>query len=257
MAVFGIIGKPLSHSFSPEYFNAFFLNNHLPHTYIPFTLKSIATIRNLLTEYPDLAGFNVTIPYKKEIIPFLDAIDAQAAQVGAVNTVTVMRTKNIFFLKGYNTDIYGILATLELFDSQPTHALILGTGGAAAATAYVFLQKGIKITFVSTKPVSRSEVLPYAAITAKKMKEFDLIVNTTPLGMGDRIDKFPDIPYPALRPQTIAFDVIYNPHETLFLKKAKEQGCKTFNGYTMLVRQAEEAWKIWSNSKKNNPPYFW
>jgi shikimate dehydrogenase len=196
----------------------------------------------LLDEVFALSGFSVTIPYKETIIPYLDELDESAKKTGAVNSVHVKNGKLI----GYNTDIYGFSASLEPLLQKPhQNALILGTGGASKAVAFALHLLKIKTTFVSRSPKDQV-TLTYDNLDKKTVSKYQIIINTTPLGTFPNVSDCPDIPYQFLTNQHIAFDLVYNPEETLFLKKAKEQGCITQNGLAMLHLQAERSWGIWT-----------
>ena len=260
--IFGLIGHPLSHSFSKAYFSERFQRENTDACYENFDLIDISEIRQLLDQHPDLKGFNVTIPYKEAIIPFLDEIDKTAEEVGAVNTVKVLSNRR---LKGYNTDIIGIEVSLLSVRGAPkgtsvtpeggyvvplghlakhSPALILGTGGASKAVQYVLKKHHIPFHLVSRDP--NKGHFTYETLSQEIIKEHLLIINATPVGMAPKIADAPVIPYEALTPRHVLFDLIYNPEETLFLKRGKEHGTKTINGLTMLHAQAEASWKIWN-----------
>lgn len=239
----GLIGYPLSHSFSKKYFQEKFAKEGIKNfAYELFPLVSITDFPVLLAQNPHLRGLNVTIPYKEAIISYLDELHPTAQAVGAVNTILIQNGKKI----GYNTDCTGFLESLSqwLAGEKVPKALILGTGGASKAvqTALASLQ----IPFVL---VSRSgKGIAYEEINADLMQMCRLIVNTSPLGMYPQEDTCPDIPYHLLDSQHFVYDLVYNPQETLFLQKAKKQGAKTKNGLEMLYLQAEAAWKIWQKA---------
>lgn len=245
---FGLIGYPLDHSFSPTYFEKKFRRENIEDAeYLLFPLSDITQIRHFVKQNPTLQGFNITHPYKKEILPFLDDIDDEAARVSAVNCVLVQRigTKNL--LKGYNTDVIGFAQTLaQLHLDTPTAALILGTGGAAQAVATALKKSGCSITFVSRS--KKSNTLTYESLTSEIIRQHPLIINTTPLGMFPNNNNFPHIDYENLTQNHTLIDLIYNPEETLFLKKGKAKGAQICNGMTMLISQAEASWKIWNNN---------
>lgn len=242
----GLIGTKLSHSFSKDYFEKKF--NHLNlenYTYELFELESIDSILSLIEEL-HLDGFNVTVPFKEAIIPFIDNLDETAEKVGAVNTVKVNWENNKPQLTGYNTDVFGFEQMVKPYiKNHHERALILGTGGASKAVNFVLEKKGIKTLFVSrTKQVNN---ITYQELNDYVLKFHPLIVNTTPVGMYPQIEEYPPIPYNQLTLQHTLIDLIYNPEETLFLKKGKEMGTVTLNGTTMLHQQAEKAWTIWTN----------
>jgi shikimate dehydrogenase len=240
---FGLIGKNIAYSFSKKYFTEkFALGNLEDCTYDNFDIQSIEPFPQLITDNPQLKGLNVTIPYKEAVIPYLDQLSDKAAKIGAVNVIRLTKKGN---LKGYNSDYYGFMKSLEPL-LQPYHqkALILGTGGAAKAVAFALDQLGLLYTFVSREVGANS--IHYDQINATTFDHYQIIINCTPLGTSPNIEAFPPIPYEYFSDKHIAFDLIYNPEETQFLKKAKQQGAITKNGYEMLVFQAEKAWKIWN-----------
>jgi shikimate dehydrogenase len=257
MRCFGLIGYPLSHSFSRKYFKEKFINENLEaHFYQNFPLQEIHEFENILVQNPDLLGLNVTIPYKLDIIPFLDELDETAQAVGAVNTIKIKRLttgenlaglKNNFFLKGYNTDVYGFEMSIRPL-LQPNHfkALILGTGGASKAVEYVLKKLGISYLIVSRNPKGDGQV-GYKDLNATAVTGFPFIINTSPVGTSPNVDACPDIPYEHLTAANFLYDLVYNPDETLFLKKGKEKGAITQNGLSMLKLQAEKAWEIWNS----------
>lgn len=247
-AVYGLIGKPLSHSYSKKHFTARFDANNLDARYELFPLDNIAELPLLIEANPDLRGLNVTIPYKQEVMSYLDEIDFGAKVIGAVNTIAIKRLKNKVILKGYNTDAYGFELTLNSVIKPDTNikALVLGTGGAARAVRYVLRKTGIPFRSVGRHNL-KSDQLIYGLITPPVMDQYKLIINTTPVGMYPNIDQAPDIPYHLIGNEHVLIDAIYNPEETLFLKKGKERGAKTANGVMMFVMQAEASWKIWQS----------
>jgi shikimate dehydrogenase len=240
---FGLIGKNITYSFSKKYFTEkFTLDNMEDCAYDNFDIQSIESFPSIVTENPELKGLNVTIPYKEAVIPYLDQLSDKAAKIGAVNVIRFTKKGN---LKGYNSDYYGFMKSLEPL-LQPHHqkALILGTGGAAKAVAFALEQLGLLHTFVSREVGANS--IHYDQINATTFDHYQIVINCTPLGTNPNIEAFPPIPYEYFTHKHIAFDLIYNPEETAFLKKAKQQGATTKNGYEMLVLQAEKAWKIWN-----------
>lgn len=236
MALYGLIGHPLGHSFSRAYFTEKFKKLHCNDRYLNFDLETIDGIRSMLLDHPDLKGFNVTIPYKEAIIPFLDGMDEVATEVGAVNTVKVMANGR---LKGFNTDVVGLE---EIGIWNP--ALVLGTGGASKAVQYVMKKHGIPFHLVS-RDGSRGDYT-YGTLTPDIVRRHKLIVNATPLGTFPKVDECPSIPYEALTPEHLLMDLVYNPEETAFLRRGKQCGAKTVNGLAMLYAQAEASWKIWN-----------
>lgn len=240
---FGLIGKDISYSFSKKYFTEKFSKELFDDcTYENFDIPTIEEFPNVLKENPDLKGLNVTIPYKEAIIPFLDTMSDKAFRIGAVNVIRFTKKGN---LKGYNSDWYGFKKSLEPL-LQPHHkkALILGTGGASKAVAFALDKLGIFYTFVSREATENA--IDYNRINVTTFDNFQIIINCTPLGTSPNTKEFPPIPYEFFTEKHIAFDLIYNPEETQFLKKAKKKGAVTKNGYEMLVFQAEKAWTIWN-----------
>lgn len=241
----GLIGYPLTHSFSKKYFSEKFIRENIPgYSYDAFSLEKIADFPELLKKEKDLIGLSVTIPHKETVIPFLTELDETAKTIGAVNCIKISNGK----LTGYNTDAFGFKQSIRPFlDTNHTKALIFGTGGASKAVAYVLKNLGIHYWFVSRNKNGAENMLTYDELNADIILACKLLINCTPVGMSPNNDKFLDIPYSAITPQHLAYDLIYNPEETVFLKKAKEQGALVSNGYNMLCFQAEEAWRIWTS----------
>lgn len=238
MANFGLIGHPLSHSFSQEYFVNKFKNQGLNHRYLNIDLGEIKQLKQHV-ELAKLKGFNVTIPYKTAIINHLDSLDKSAAEIGAVNCVKIADG----FWIGFNTDFIGFTRSLMPFlNESHKSALILGTGGASKAIAYAFKMLGIQYHFASR---NRENGFLYSDLKSK-MNDFQVIVNTTPLGTFPKTEECPEIPYDELTESHICFDLVYNPSNTLFLRKAKQLGAAVKNGQEMLEIQADESWKIWN-----------
>jgi shikimate dehydrogenase len=240
---FGLIGRNISYSFSKKYFTEKFALGHLIDcSYENFDLQSIEEFPALISGNPDLKGLNVTIPYKEAVIPYLSKLSKTAAQIGAVNVIRFTKKGK---LKGYNSDYYGFMKSLKPL-LQPHHkkALILGTGGAAKAVAFALDQLGILHTYVSRE--EKEGMIDYDRINATTFDNYHIIINCTPLGTSPDTKTFPLIPYTFFTEKHIAFDLIYNPEETQFLKKAEKKGAVTKNGYEMLELQAEKAWKIWN-----------
>lgn len=240
---FGLLGYPLSHSFSQKYFTDKFAAMGLTdHVYENFSLPSIDELTKVLNEKPDLCGFNITIPYKKQVIAFLDDASEVVKKIGACNCVHIRQGKRT----GYNTDVVGFEQSLLPFlKPHHTKALILGTGGASAAVEYVLQKRGIAVQYVSRHAGNGS--IAYSDFDAEILATHHLIINCTPLGMYPKVDECPDIPYEFLTPQHHLYDLIYNPAETKFLAKGKERGTSIQNGQEMLVLQAEESWRIWNS----------
>ena len=240
---FGLIGRNISYSFSKKYFTEKFSQDLFDDcTYENFDIPTIEEFPNILKNNTDLKGLNVTIPYKEAIIPYMDTLSEKAFKIGAVNVIRFTKKGN---LKGYNSDWYGFKKTLEpLLQSHHKKALILGTGGAAKAVAYALEQLGIFYTYVSREATENT--IEYSRINATTFDNYQIIINCTPLGTSPNIKEFPPIPYTFFTEKHIAFDLIYNPEETQFLKKAKKKGAVIKNGKEMLIFQAEKAWKIWN-----------
>ena len=241
--VFGLIGKNISYSFSKKYFtDKFEKEEMLGYSYENFDLQAISQFPKIIRENPNLRGLNVTIPYKEKIIPYLDKLEENATKIGAVNCIKFTKKGK---LKGYNTDYYGFKKSLEpLLQTHHQKALILGTGGASKAVAFALEELGILHTFVSRS--KKENALDYKYINATTFDNYQIIINCTPLGTHPNIEEFPPIPYEFFTGEHIAFDLIYNPEETEFLKRAKANNAITKNGYEMLVLQAERGWKIWN-----------
>lgn len=243
MKRYGLIGHPLKHSMSRHLFNEKFEYEGLDCLYQHFDLKSLDELHDVMEKYPDLCGFNVTIPYKEAIIPLLDEINDVAKEVGAVNVVKITDGK----LKGYNTDVYGFeqLLNRAIKDRQIEHALVLGTGGASKAVQYVLKQKNIPYSTVSRN--AEQGDYTYDTLTDEILRQNHLIINTTPLGMFPQIDDFPDLHYQGLSKKHILIDLIYNPKETAFMELGKTWGAKTFGGMQMFEEQAKKTWEIFSD----------
>jgi len=245
MEKYGLIGYPLGHSFSKTFFNQKFSAEHINAEYVNFEIPNIKEIKNVLKENPALRGLNVTLPYKTQILPFLDDIDNDARLIGAVNVIKF--TKSRFGktkLKGYNSDVIGFKQSIDpLLNQSHRKALILGTGGASKAVFHGLKQLGLASTLVSRKP--KDFCITYDEITPKTMEQYTVIVNTTPVGMYPHVNECPDIPYDLLTPNHLLYDLLYNPDETLFMKKGKEKGAVVKNGLEMLLLQAFAAWDIW------------
>ncbi|GAB4092409.1 shikimate dehydrogenase family protein [Flaviaesturariibacter terrae] len=242
MRRFGLIGRTLKHSFSKGYFTDKFLQEgRSDHVYELYELDTIAAFPFLIRKHPDLAGLNVTIPYKKEILPFLDWLHPDVRAIGAANTIRLQSGR----LEGYNTDWVGFRDSLApLLGNSLPRALVLGTGGAAAAVQYALQQMGIAYKSVSRERTA--EKLSYADLDESILSEHRLIINTTPLGTFPDIATYPPLPYEALTTVHLLYDLVYNPALTEFLRKGQERGARTKNGYEMLVNQAEASWEIWN-----------
>ncbi len=247
MKKYGLIGYPLGHSFSKNFFNEKFLSENIDAEYVNFEIPTIEEFPKIIQMNPNLCGLNVTIPYKEQIIPFLDELDKDAAAIGAVNVVKpVHDAKGRTKLIGYNSDIIGFTRSIEsLLEPHHQKALILGTGGASKAIHHGLLQLGLETIFVSRNP-KNSSTIAYADLTPEIMDEYKVIVNCTPVGMYPRADECPDIPYHLLTPKHLLYDLLYNPSTTLFMKKGAENGAIVKNGLEMLLLQAFAAWDIWN-----------
>ena len=242
--LYGLIGYPLSHSFSKKHFSEKFEKEKISDSYYElFPLENIKTFPQLIQQYPNLVGLNVTIPYKEQVIPYLDELDEGANAIGAVNTIRLKEGRLI----GFNTDVYGFEISLRAFLSQPVQkALVLGTGGAAKAINYVLGKMEIESLTVSRSP-SKGDVT-YHDLTRDILTQHQLIINTTPLGMSPAIDTFPDISYHYLSENHFLYDLVYNPEETSFMQKGAKFGAATHNGLKMLYLQAEKAYQIWTST---------
>ena len=246
MRKFGLIGKNISYSFSKTYFGDKFKKEGIQDaSYENFDLQSIDEFPDIFSNNPEIGGLNVTIPYKEEVIPFLNKLNRKARTIGAVNTIKITKKGN---LKGYNTDCYGFKNSLKPFlETHHKTALILGTGGASKAIAFTLKEMNIAYKYVSRSKTPDN--FTYDELDASIIKQYHIIINCSPVGTHPNINECPKIPYKALNNQHLLFDLIYNPSETLFLKQGKLQGAKTCNGLKMLELQAEKSWKIWNNSK--------
>ena len=243
---YGLIGYPLGHSFSRGYFNEKFKAEGIDAEYLNFEIPSIIEFNQVIEENPDLCGLNVTIPYKEQVINYLDELAPDARQIGAVNVIQIIRqSKGKVKLVGHNSDVIGFTQSIEPL-LKPSHrkALILGTGGASKAVRHGLASLGIEPTYVSRTPKDPT-FLTYEQLTPEVMASHTVIVNTTPVGMYPKVDHCPDIPYDLLTPDHLLYDLIYNPDETLFMKRGKAQGATVKNGLEMLLLQAFAAWEIW------------
>jgi shikimate dehydrogenase len=245
MKQYGLIGKHLSHSFSPAFFAEFFQKQGIDANYATYELQEI-------TDFPPLmmgaifGGLNVTIPYKTAIIPYLDELDPLAAEIQAVNVVSFENGKT----KGYNTDVFGFQQSIKPFLTfHHERALIFGTGGASKAVAFVFKALGIDVIFVSQTESSLSNHFTYADVNEHMIAACKVIVNCTPLGMSPHVDAAPDMPYDALSEEHLLIDLIYNPEETLFMKQGRKHGATAMNGLSMLQHQALKSWEIWNTPR--------
>lgn len=245
MDLYGLIGHPLGHSFSKDFFNQKFQTENIDAQYLNFDIPTIELLNEVLTRQ-QIKGLNVTIPYKEKVIPFLVELSEEAKSIGAVNVIKVYQQENKIRLKGFNTDVIGFTESLQPL-LNPTHkkALILGTGGASKAVQFGLQQLNIETLFVSRR--SCDNTLTYSQLTSKIMQEHTIVINCTPVGMHPHTDECPEIPYEFIGEGHILYDLVYNPEETLFLKKGKAVGATTKNGLEMLLLQAKAAWNIWTN----------
>ncbi len=244
MDKYGLIGHPLVHSFSQNYFNAKFENERINARYINFEIPSIDDLAEVLARNPELKGLNVTRPYKEKVIPFLDSISPEAKSIGAVNVIRVSRKGSKTILKGFNSDVIGFTKSIEpMLESCHKKAMILGTGGASKAVDYGLKSLGLETMFVSR--FNRPGTVRYDNITPEMMKEYNVIVNCTPCGMYPHTDEYPNLPYEAIDEHNILYDLLYNPDFTLFMEKGAERGATIKNGLEMLLLQAFASWESW------------
>jgi shikimate dehydrogenase len=242
---YGLIGFPLTHSFSVSYFTRKFEQEGIEAVYQNFPLEDISAFEKLVKEEPDLRGLNVTVPYKEQIIPFLDALSETARSIRAVNTVCLCRKAGRLALVGHNSDVIGFEKSIgEHLKDHHNQALVLGTGGSSKAVTYVLEKLGISFYLVSRSDGEGR--LTYDDIDHKLLTSCPLIINTTPLGMYPKLENYPPIPYQWLGEHHLLFDLIYNPEKTRFLAKGEAQGATIVNGYNMLVYQAEGSWEMWN-----------
>ena len=243
--LYGLIGYPLTHSYSRVYFNNKFESEGINAEYVNFEIPDIGDFMELMAEYPDLMGLNVTIPYKQQVIPYMNSLDEEARIIGAVNVIKITRKGEDFTLNGYNSDVVGFRDSLApLITDNRKKALILGTGGASRAVARGLSTLGVESQLVSR--TAREGVITYQDLTPEIMDTHKVIVNTTPLGMYPHVDECPDIPYDLLSTEHLCYDLLYNPDVTLFMKKARAKGAVVKNGLEMLLLQAFESWRIWN-----------
>jgi len=245
MRIFGLIGKTLTHSFSPTYFkNKFERENIMDAQYKLFSLENIEEISAIKNEQENLSGLNVTIPYKESIIPFLDEISEQAKAIGAVNTIACLPDGR---WKGYNTDAFGFEKAIQTFvDLKTRKALVLGTGGASKAVQYILAKHAVPFYLLSRYPNKDSKEIAYEDLNQNLLESHTLIINCTPLGTFPNINECPNIPFEFIGDKHFVFDLVYNPRETTLMKKAKAAGAAVANGALMLENQAEASWEIWN-----------
>lgn len=248
MKTYGLIGYRLGYSFSKGFFTEKFEKENLnEHEYVNFELDTINEFPGIFKTNNHIAGLNCTIPYKQQIMPFLDEIDPEAAEVGAINTVKIIRSPGGIKLKGFNTDIYGFENSLKpMLNQKHKKALILGTGGASKAIKHILTKLGLSFVSASIEEQLQKNEIRYEQIDEALMNECLVIINATPLGTFPKVDNCPDIPYEFIGTSHVLFDLVYNPDETLFMKKGKAQGAAVKNGLEMLHLQALKAWEIWN-----------
>jgi shikimate dehydrogenase len=246
MKKLGLIGFPVGHSFSKKFFGEKFAKEQLlDWEYELYPLEKIERLKSFLSEQPELVGFNVTVPYKVAVVNYLDEIDSLALHIGSVNTVCIIDDDKGKKLKGYNTDAFGFEQSFaKLLNQEQNKALVLGSGGSSRAVKYVLRDLNIPYTTVSRQP--NETRIGYQDINEAVLNEHNIIINTTPVGMYPNIDDAPLIPYEFINEKHLLYDLVYNPEETLFLKKGKERGAYTKNGIEMLRLQSEKCWQIWN-----------
>ncbi len=245
MDKYGLIGYPLGHSFSITYFNEKFENENIDARYVNYEIPDIEELPEILASFPELKGLNVTIPYKQKVIDYLDDLSPEAKAIGAVNVIKVTHKGNKPVLKGYNSDVIGFTRSIEpMLENCHKKALILGTGGASKAIDYGLKSLGLDTLFVSR--TKKPGCITYEEVTPDIVREYNVIVNCTPLGMYPNVDLCPNLPYEAMDSHTILYDLLYNPDETLFMKRGAAHGADTKNGLEMLLLQAFASWEIWN-----------
>lgn len=246
MEKYGIIGFPLKHSFSRKFFTEKFARENIDAEYLNFEIPAIDELPEIIAANPELRGLNVTIPYKEKVIPFLDELDPQAQEIGAVNVIRIERAGKEVRLVGYNSDLVGFQNSIAPLILPEIHrkALILGTGGASKAVRRGLQNLGIETKYVSRRPAEGQ--FTYSDLDAGILAQYNVIVNSTPLGTFPNVDEAPEIPYHLLQNQNLLFDLVYNPEETKFLNQGKKHNAKIKNGAEMLQLQAIAAWKIWN-----------
>lgn len=246
MEAYGLVGHPLGHSFSAGYFAEKFAREGIDAIYTNFDIADIAQFTTLIAENANLRGLNVTIPHKQAVIPLLDELSAEAREIGAVNVVRIKHEADgAIRTKGYNSDVIGFVESLRpLLQSHHRGALVLGSGGASKAVVYGLKKLGITPLYVSR--TKRDDALTYEELTPEVLAAYHVIVNCSPVGMYPHVDEAPRLPYHLLTPQHLCYDLVYNPLETAFMRKASEQGAVVKNGLEMLHLQAEAAWNYWN-----------
>ena len=245
--IYGLIGTSLSHSFSMDFFNQKFIAEEIDAMYINFELNDIGDLMSIFSEYPNIHGLNVTAPYKEKVIPYLDSLDESAKQVGAVNVIKIVKggSADVLQLIGYNSDMIGFKNSIQpILTADMDKALILGTGGASKAVMTALKALGVDVNLVSRK--KSASTITYEELTKQMIHEHKIIVNTTPLGTYPFTETYPDVPYRFITPSHLCYDLVYNPSETTFMKKAAAQGATVKNGLEMLLLQAFESYRIWT-----------
>ena len=243
--VYGLVGYPLGHSFSKDFFNNKFLSEKLDAEYVNFEIPDLNDLTAIVKNQKDLCGLNVTTPYKEKIIPMLDEMDSCAKEIGAVNVIKFTRNKDKVKLKGFNSDWKAFALTLEgLLKPNHRKALILGTGGASKAVAYALKSLGIEYLFVSRS--GKNGALTYEDLDVNLIEDYSIIINSTPQGMYPNVNNFPPIPYEYLTDKNLLYDLLYNPEKTTFMAKGEAHGAQTKNGLEMLLLQAIIGWQIWN-----------
>jgi shikimate dehydrogenase len=246
MKRYGLLGYPLTHSFSKRHFTEKFETEKIESTYENFEIDTIDKFPEVIKNNPEIIGLNVTIPYKEQVIPFLDELNDSAKEIGAVNTIQVKRTESGIHLKGFNTDTYGFESSLKpLLKDYHKKAIILGTGGASKALKFVLTKLGIEFVSASIEELKENEIR-YEDINEKMMADRLLIINATPLGTYPKVDTFANIPYEFITDKHLLFDLVYNPEVTQFMQKGLDKGATVKNGYEMLLQQARKAYIIWN-----------
>lgn len=242
---YGLIGNPLGHSYSHEFFNKKFKDEGINAEYFKFPIPDISELLNIIKNNPELQGLNVTIPYKEQVIAYLDELDENTRQIGAVNVIKFIRENGNLKLKGFNSDLIGFQnSIIPLINDSHKKALILGTGGASKAVAQAFRNMGIEYTFVS-RTKNTPNTIHYNDLDKSIIEEYTIIVNTSPVGTYPNVNEYPNIPYQYLTDKHLLYDVVYNPPLTKFLESGQKYGAIIKNGEEMLKLQAIGAWEIW------------
>ncbi len=250
MDKYGLIGYPLGHSFSISYFNEKFESEGIDAVYENFEIPQIDDVKEIIDSNPDLKGLNVTIPYKQQVLKYIKELSPEAKAIGAVNVIRIEHKGNKTVLKGFNSDVIGFTKSIEpILNTYHKKALILGTGGAAKAIQYGLQSLGIETLLVSR--TKKKNAITYEEVTADIVREYNVIVNCTPVGMYPHIDECPKLPYEAMDSHTLLYDLLYNPDETKFLRLGAERGATVKNGLEMLLLQAFVSWEIWNGEEEN------